>query len=59
MYDIASSESFNNCREWYSEILHHKLQQTETFCALLVGNKTDLESDRQVKDAQREVRIII
>jgi len=61
VYDVTSMESFLNVKSWLEELEDHFLkfekggaegglgdnQKRETF--ILVGNKSDLDSSRQVK----------
>ena len=45
VYDITDTESFNNVKVWLSEIDRYASENVDK---LLVGNKSDLESARQV-----------
>ena len=45
VYDITDRESFDNVKQWLNEIDRYA---TENVNKLLVGNKCDLESKRQV-----------
>ena len=45
VYDITDKSSFNNCRQWVSEIERYACQSVDK---ILVGNKSDLEDKRQV-----------
>ncbi|CAK58179.1 unnamed protein product (macronuclear) [Paramecium tetraurelia] len=45
VYDVIKRESFNNAQLWIQEV---KDQGSQTAIIILVGNKTDLESMRQV-----------
>jgi len=51
VYDVTNEESFDNVRQWLQEIERYA---NESVNKLLVGNKSDLESDRQVKFEQAE-----
>ena len=45
VYDISNRESFNNANTWIEEC---KNQTAKTIYLVLVGNKSDLEDERQV-----------
>ena len=45
VYDISKEETFNNLHKWLNEVELHAM---EGVFMILVGNKTDLESERQV-----------
>lgn len=45
VYDICERESFNNIDEWLGEVSKYVDEST---CKILIGNKSDRESDRQV-----------
>jgi len=45
VYDVTDMESFNNVKQWLNEIDRYAV---ENVCKLLVGNKCDLVSKRQV-----------
>jgi Ras-related protein Rab-1A len=49
VYDITDSESFANVKQWLHEINRYA---SENVNKLLVGNKCDLESERQVSPEQ-------
>jgi Ras-related protein Rab-1A len=51
VYDITDKESFTNIKQWLQEIERYA---SENVNKLMVGNKSDLEEERQVKfeDAQ-------
>lgn len=49
VYDITDSESFANVKQWLHEINRYA---SENVNKLLVGNKSDLTSDRQVSTEQ-------
>lgn len=46
VYDVTDIESFNNVKQWMNEIDRYAV---ENVCKLLVGNKCDLTSKRQVE----------
>ncbi|KYQ91426.1 Ras GTPase domain-containing protein [Tieghemostelium lacteum] len=46
IYSITSRNSFNNCMSYYDNALRDK--DTDYIPAILVGNKCDLESEREV-----------
>ncbi|KAF0890235.1 hypothetical protein E2562_023234 [Oryza meyeriana var. granulata] len=48
VYDITDMESFNNVKEWMSEIDKYA---NDSVCKLLVGNKCDLAESRAVETA--------
>ena len=45
VYDISNKESFENLERWLVELRDHADEKIEV---VLVGNKSDLESQRQV-----------
>lgn len=45
VYDIAKKETFNNLNKWLNEV---ETYANEGVLMILVGNKTDLNSQRQV-----------
>ncbi len=45
VYDIASRESFDNLDKWYEEVYSNC---EEIIPAILIGNKADIEEERQV-----------
>ena len=45
VYDIAKKETFNNLNKWLNEV---EMYANEGVLMILVGNKTDLNSQRQV-----------
>ena len=45
VYDITSSQSFDNIEKWYEEIIK---TVDKDLSIILVGNKSDLENERQV-----------
>ena len=46
VYDITRKETFEHIRKWYDEV---KLNGSKEICCILIGNKKDLEEQRQVK----------
>ncbi|GJN27529.1 hypothetical protein PR202_gb15559 [Eleusine coracana subsp. coracana] len=48
VYDITDMESFNNVKQWMSEIDRYA---NDSVCKLLVGNKCDLAESRAVETA--------
>lgn len=52
MYDITSQDSFNAVQDWATQIKTYSWDNAQV---VLIGNKLDLEEDRQVpaEDAQR------
>lgn len=49
-YDVTKRETFENIGHWVNELVGHlKLEHT---IMLLLGNKTDLEVDRQVQSSE-------
>merc|ERR1711972_977004 len=45
VYDICDRESFNHVDDWLNEVNRYVNEST---CKILIGNKCDLESERQV-----------
>eukprot|EP00933_Yihiella_yeosuensis_P045093 TRINITY_DN40409_c0_g1_i1.p1 TRINITY_DN40409_c0_g1~~TRINITY_DN40409_c0_g1_i1.p1 ORF type:complete len:215 (-),score=57.29 TRINITY_DN40409_c0_g1_i1:95-739(-) len=45
VYDICDRESFNNIDSWLNEVQRY---QTDGTCKIIIGNKCDMSSDRQV-----------
>lgn len=45
VYDITKKDSFNNVKNWLSEV---KMHAESDLIAILIGNKIDLEEERQV-----------
>lgn len=45
VYDVTEMESFNNVKQWLSEIDRYA---NESVCKLLVGNKCDLVENKVV-----------
>ena len=46
VYDITRKETFDHIIKWYNEV---KLNGSKDICCILIGNKKDLEDQRQVK----------
>ena len=46
VYDITNIDSFNDCEIYYNEKINQNCP--ENIPIILLGNKTDLETDRQV-----------
>jgi len=46
VYDVTSRQSFDNIKKWLDDVERHA---TNTIVKLLVGNKADLDSKRQVE----------
>ncbi|KAJ4460008.1 putative Ras-related protein Rab-1A [Paratrimastix pyriformis] len=51
VYDVTDSESFNDVQLWLNEIDRYA---SENVCKLLVGNKADMVTKRQVEAAQAQ-----
>jgi len=51
VYDITNKESFLHCQNWLNEL---KENGDKDVIVILVGNKSDLEKDRQVKKEEGE-----
>jgi Ras-related protein Rab-1A len=51
VYDITDVDSFNNVKQWLSEIDRYASENVDK---LLVGNKSDLEPNRQVTKAMAQ-----
>ena len=51
MYDITNRESFEKISKWRKDILDNK---EKDFPVILVGNKSDLENERQVQREEGE-----
>ena len=49
IYDISNMESFNSINKWFTDVLDVK--STEAVY-VLIGNKTDLESERKISSEQ-------
>ena len=53
VYDITDAKSFANVANWMDEFLSHgTAQNQENFPFIVIGNKADLESNRQVSKRQ-------
>lgn len=53
VYDITDRESFDNVKQWLNEIDRYACENVNK---LLVGNKSDLDSKRQVEFDEAKVR---
>ena len=49
VYDVTDRETFENVRTWIHEIEKYSVQGV---CKILVGNKCDMEMQRQVSTAE-------
>ena len=49
-YDITNRESFDNVRNWVTELMTH--QDPKKMVVMLVGNKSDLEEQRTVNEEE-------
>lgn len=52
VYDITDRESFDNVKQWLNEIDRYACENVNK---LLVGNKSDLDSKRQVDTEEAKV----
>ena len=52
MYDITDRDSFKTISKWWKDILDNK---EKDFPVILVGNKIDLEDERQVQREEGEI----
>jgi Ras-related protein Rab-1A len=52
VYDITDRESFDNVKQWLNEIDRYACENVNK---LLVGNKSDLDSKRQVDTSEAKV----
>ena len=50
MYDITKLESFNQCKTFYKQEIINNCK--ENIKVILVGNKTDLENEREISKEQ-------
>ena len=53
VYDVTEMESFNNVKQWLSEIDRYA---NESVCKLLVGNKCDLVENKVVDTQTAKVQ---
>ena len=53
VYDITDVDSFQRMKEWMREL---RAQLGDKVPIVVVGNKSDLESNRQVKKADAEMK---
>ena len=51
MYDITKRSTFDTISRWYDDILEHK---EKGFPIILLGNKCDLEDEREVRKEEGE-----
>ena len=49
-YDVTNKESFENVKTWITELRTHL--ELSNLVVMLIGNKTDLENQRQVTEEQ-------
>lgn len=56
MYDVTDMESFNNIKQWLSEIDRYA---SDNVCKLLVGNKCDLVDSKVVETEKAKVKILV
>ena len=49
-YDVTNKESFENVKNWITELKTHL--ELSNLVVMLIGNKTDLENQRQVTEEQ-------
>lgn len=52
VYDVTEMESFNNVKQWLSEIDRYA---SDSVCKLLVGNKCDLVENKVVDTQMAKV----
>jgi Ras-related protein Rab-1A len=52
VYDVTDRESFNNVKQWLSEIDRYA---SDSVCKLLVGNKCDLVDSKVVDTEEAKV----
>lgn len=55
MYDVTEMESYNNVKQWLSEIDRYA---SDNVCKLLVGNKCDLVDDKVVQTETAQVLLL-
>jgi Ras-related protein Rab-1A len=55
VYDVTDMESFNNIKQWLSEIDRYA---SDSVCKLLVGNKCDLVDSKVVDTETAKVKIL-
>jgi Ras-related protein Rab-1A len=56
VYDVTDMESFNNIKQWLSEIDRYA---SDNVCKLLVGNKCDLVDSKVVETEKAKVKILV
>ena len=54
VYDITNKETFDKLNDWYDQI---KTNAPENSKCMIVGNKSDLEENRQVKKSNYKIYI--
>eukprot|EP01084_Bolivina_argentea_P014602 27284_1 len=52
VYDVTDAKSFKNVEMWLNEVIKNDEQNQQNTIIMLVGNKTDLSSKRQVTTEQ-------
>ena len=50
VYDITNTESFQSLKKWKEEFLNAANISSENFPFIIVGNKSDLITERKVND---------
>jgi Ras-related protein Rab-1A len=54
VYDVTEMESYNNVKQWLSEIDRYA---SDNVCKLLIGNKCDLVDDKVVQTETAQVLV--
>ena len=55
VYDISNRVSYDSmCSKWYEEVKEHTDEDTVKYGILIVGNKSDLNGDREVTIEEAE-----
>ena len=49
VYSINDAKSYNSIQEWYKELINEKNDENNSVKKILLGNKLDLEKERQVE----------
>ena len=49
VYSINDAKSYNSIQEWYKELINEKNDENNNVKKILLGNKLDLEKERQVE----------
>ena len=57
VYDITNTESFQSLKKWKEEFLNAANISSENFPFIIVGNKSDLITERKVNDKRIQVAI--